>query len=167
MSGKTFGTDITGAAIGRCSSSPPLPNPATSPSWSGWSPTTDNARFQPAQQAGITAEQVPRLSLKWAFGSPDATSAWSQPTVASGRLFVGSQNGTVSSLDAKAGCIYWTFSATSGVRTALAFGPRAGADGYAVYFGDTGANVYALDAATGRELWSRRVDEHLYARIRR
>ena len=34
-----------------------------------------------------------------------------------------------------------------------------------MYFGDTGANVYALDAATGRELWSRRVDEHLYARI--
>ena len=38
-------------------------------------------------------------------------------------------------------------------------------DAYAVYFGDTGANVYALDAATGRELWSRRLDEHLYARI--
>ena len=34
-----------------------------------------------------------------------------------------------------------------------------------MYFGDTGANVYALDAATGRELWSRRLDEHLYARI--
>src|SRR5204863_1332577 len=45
------------------------------------------------------------------------------------------------------------------------FGPREGATGYAVYFGDTGANVYALDAATGHELWSRRLDDHLYARI--
>jgi polyvinyl alcohol dehydrogenase (cytochrome) len=113
----------------------------------------------------MTADQVSRLSLKWAFGFPDATSAWSQPTVASGRLFVGSQNGTVYSLDAKTGCIYWTFSAKSGVRTALAFGPLEGANRYAVYFGDTGANVYALDAATGRELWSRKLADHLHARI--
>ena len=47
------------------------------------------------------------------------------------------------------------------------FGSRSGGGGYAVYFGDTGANVYALDAATGRELWSRRLDEHLYARDHR
>jgi polyvinyl alcohol dehydrogenase (cytochrome) len=165
LSGKTFGTDITGAAIGRCASQPPLPDPASAPAWRGWSPTGSNTRFQPAQHAGITAGEVSRLSLKWAFGFPDATSAWSQPTVASGRLFVGSQNGTVYSLDAKTGCIYWTFTAKSGVRTAVAFGPRDGANGYAAYFGDTGANVYALDAATGRELWSRKLDDHLYARI--
>ena len=51
------------------------------------------------------------------------------------------------------------------MRTALVVRRARGAGGYAVYFGDTGANVYALDAATGRELWSRRLDEHLYARI--
>ena len=104
-------------------------------------------------------------SLKWAFGFPDATSAWSQPTVAGGRLFVGSQNGTVYSLDARTGCINWTFTAKSGVRTALAFGRRSDANGYAVYFGDTGANVYALDAATGHVLWSREMDTHPHARV--
>jgi hypothetical protein len=119
--------------------------------------------LQSTTQAGLRAEDVPRLSLKWAFGFPDATSAWSQPTIASGRLFVGSQNGTVYSLDAKSGCIYWTFTAKSGVRTALAFGRLR--DAYAVYFGDTGANVYALDAATGRELWTRELDAHPHARI--
>ena len=165
LSGRALGSDITGARIGRCTASPPLSDPASSPAWRGWSPSVTNTRFQSAQQAGLTAEQVPKLSLKWAFGFPDATSAWSQPTIAGGRVFVGSQNGTVYALDAKSGCIYWTFTAKSGVRTALAFGPREGANGYAVYFGDTGANVYALDAATGRELWSRRLDEHLYARI--
>ena len=165
LSGRALGSDITGAGIGRCTASPPLADPSSSPAWSGWSPSVTNTRFQPAAQAGLSAAQVPKLSLKWAFGFPDATSAWSQPTVASGRVFVGSQNGTVYSLDAKSGCIHWTFTAKSGVRTALSFGPRGGAAGYAVYFGDTGANVYALDAATGRELWSRRLDEHLYARI--
>ena len=165
LSGRALGSDITGATIGRCTASPPLSDPASSPAWTGWSPSIANTRFQSAQQAGLSAAQVPKLSLKWAFGFPDATSAWSQPTVASGRVFVGSQNGTVYSLDAKSGCIHWTFTAKSGVRTALSFGGRARAGGYAVYFGDTGANVYALDAATGRQLWSRRIDEHLYARI--
>jgi len=163
VTGKALGGDITGAAVGRCASSPPLTDPTAAPSWTGWSPALTNARFQSTTQAGLTAEDVPRLSLRWAFGFPDATSAWSQPTVASGRLFVGSQNGTVYSLDAKSGCIYWTFTAKSGVRTALSFGPLRNA--YAVFFGDTGANVYALDAATGRELWSRELDAHPHARI--
>lgn len=164
LSGRALGSDITGATLGRCTASTPLADPASSPAWPGWSPTVANTRFQPAPQAGLTAAQVPRLSLKWAFGFPDATSAWSQPTVAAGRVFVGSQNGTVYSLDAKSGCIHWTFTAKSGVRTALSFGPRGGG-GSTVYFGDTGANVYALDAATGRQLWTRRLDEHPYARI--
>jgi polyvinyl alcohol dehydrogenase (cytochrome) len=163
LSGRALGSDITGARIGRCTTSPPIANPSSLPAWNGWSPSPANTRFQPGQQAGLSADQVPKLSLKWAFGFPDATSAWSQPIVVSGRVFVGSQNGTVYSLDARSGCIQWTFTAKSGVRTALSFGPREG--GYAVYFGDTGANVYALDAATGRELWSRRLDEHPYARV--
>src|SRR5262245_4347034 len=164
LSGRPPGGDITGASKGRCTSSPPLTDPDASPSWTAWAPSPANTRFQPARQAGLAAVDVPRLSLKWAFGFPDATSAWSQPTVAGGRLFVGSQNGTVYSLDAKTGCIHWTFTAKSGVRTALTFGPQAGvapragvaqgfspANPYAVYFGDTGSNVYALDASTGRE----------------
>jgi polyvinyl alcohol dehydrogenase (cytochrome) len=181
VTGKAFGSDITGASVGRCTSSPPLIDADAAPSWTSWSPSLTNTRFQSTTQAGLRAEDVPRLSLKWAFGFPDATSAWSQPTIASGRLFVGSQNGTVYSLDAKSGCIYWTFTAKSGVRTALIFGEMKNARGepveprarpstssgraFAVYFGDTGANVYALDAATGRELWSRELDAHPHARI--
>ena len=117
------------------------------------------------QHGGLTAADVPKLTLKWAFGFPDATSAWSQPTVAGGRLFVGSQNGTVYALDAKSGCIIWTFSAKSGVRTAPVFGPRTDGSGYTVYFGDTGANVYAVDADTGALRWTRRVHDHPFARV--
>jgi polyvinyl alcohol dehydrogenase (cytochrome) len=165
LSGRAPGGDITGAITGRCTASPPLVVSEASLAWAGWSPSLANTRFQPASQAGLTVDQVPRLSLKWAFGFPDATSAWSQPTVAGGRLFVGSQNGTVYSLDAKSGCVLWTFTARSGVRTALTFGPHSDAARYAVYFGDTGSNVYALDASTGRELWSRAMDTHPLARI--
>ena len=162
VTGKTVGGDVTGSAKGRCDTAPPFPAPSAT--WNGWGVDTGNTRFQPAAQAGLTAEQVPKLSLKWAFGFPDATSAWSQPAVFGGRLFVGSHNGTVYSLDAKSGCIHWTFSASGSVRTAIAIGAREGG-GHTVYFGDSGATAYALDAATGRLLWSRRVDEHPMARI--
>ena len=127
LSGRALGSDITGATIGRCTvvAAADRSRGVARMDAAGRRPST-NTRFQSAQQAGLTAEQVPKLSLKWAFGFPDATSAWSQPTVAGGRLFVGSQNGTVYSLDAKSGCIHWTFTAKSGVRTALAFGRARG-----------------------------------------
>jgi polyvinyl alcohol dehydrogenase (cytochrome) len=138
---------------------------AGSQRWSGWSAASSNTRFQPADQAGLTLADVPRLKLRWAFGFPDASVAWSQPTVASGRLFVGSQNGTVYALDAKTGCIRWTFSANGGVRTAVVIGPQDGPSPALVYFGDTAANAYALDAETGQQRWVRKVDEHPLARI--
>ena len=165
LTGRVLGGDVTGAAFGRCGTVPPLVVAPDAPSWSGWSPTSANTRYQTGGQAGLTEQTVPKLTLKWAFGFPDATSAWSQPTVAGGRLFVGSQNGAVYALDAKSGCIIWTFAAKSGVRNAPLFGPRAVGSGYAVYFGDTGANVYALDAATGALLWTMKVDEHPFARV--
>jgi polyvinyl alcohol dehydrogenase (cytochrome) len=165
LTGRVLGGDVTGATVGRCTSVPPLTVAVDSPTWGGWSPASTNTRFQTAEQAGLTEQNVPKLTLKWAFGFPDATSAWSQPTVAGGRLFVGSQNGTVYALDAKSGCIIWTFAARSGVRNAPSFGARTDGSGYNVYFGDTGANVYALDAATGAERWTLKVDEHPFARV--
>src|SRR5262249_56677220 len=35
----------------------------------------------------------------------------------------------------------------------------------AAYFGDLKANVYAIDAATGRSIWMQRADDHALARI--
>jgi polyvinyl alcohol dehydrogenase (cytochrome) len=164
VTGKIVGGDVTGAKAGRCSAPAGAGVPARSASWSGWSPTITNTRFQSGDVAGLTAADVPRLKLKWALGFPDASVAWSSPTVAGGRLYVGSQNGTVYSLDAKTGCIYWTFSAAGGVRTAIAIGPRAAA-GVLIYFGDTAANAYAVNADTGRVVWTRKVEDHPLARI--
>jgi polyvinyl alcohol dehydrogenase (cytochrome) len=175
VTGKKVGGDVTGAERGKCLARipdprSPIPDPRSS--WSGWSPTITNTRFQSRESAGLTAGEVPRLTLKWALGFPDASAAWSSPTVADGRLYVGSQNGTVYSLDAKTGCIHWTYSAAGGVRTAIAVGPRSsgspvpgGVEGVFVYFGDTAANTYALNADTGRVVWTRKVDDHPLARI--
>jgi polyvinyl alcohol dehydrogenase (cytochrome) len=159
LTGKAFGGDITGATYGRCTAPPAFTDPTAGVSWNGWSPTLENTHFQPARQAGLTSDQVPRLTLKWAFGFPDTTSAWAQPTVAGGRLFVGSQNGTVYSLDPRSGCIIWTFTAEGGVRSSISVS-RTG-----VFFSDQKGYAYALDPASGKLLWSHKVDNHPLIRL--
>ena len=151
-------------AAGRCTTTPAF-DPGVGPSWTGWSVDTTNTRFQPAAQAGITAEQTPKLVLKWAFGFPNANSARALPTIAGGRVFVGSISGTVYALDAKSGCTIWTYQAKAGVRTGVVIGRPGGSGRYAAYFGDGKANAYAVDAATGAEIWTRAVDDHRAANI--
>jgi polyvinyl alcohol dehydrogenase (cytochrome) len=164
VTGKVVGGDVRGAETGRCTATSRTGITSGAAAWPGWSPTVTNARFQPANVAGLSAADVPRLKLKWALGFPDASVAWSSPTVAAGRLYVGSQNGTVYSVDAKTGCIHWTYSAAGGVRTAIAVGPGVGGAMF-VYFGDTAANAYAVNAETGRVVWTRKVEDHPLARI--
>ena len=79
------------------------------PAWNGWGPGLDNARFQSAAMAGLKPADVPHLKLKWAFGLPGGGTASSQPSVVMGRVFVGSDNGGVYSMDASSGCFYWSF----------------------------------------------------------
>ena len=162
IAGRSIRGAIAGDSAGRCtglSGSRALVDRRGAPAWNGWSPALDNRHFQSADAAGLSAAQVPALQLKWAFGFPDASAAWAQPTIVGGRIFVGSQNGTVYSLDAASGCIAWTFAAHSGVRGAIAIGASI------AYFSDQAGYVYALDAATGRLRWSRRVDEHPLVRL--
>ena len=134
------------------------------PQWNGWGAGVTNTRFQPAEHARLEAADVPRLQLKWAFGYARSTAAQSQPAVVGGRLFVASERGVIYALDAKTGCTHWTYEAQSGVRSAMTVG-RLSDGRHALFFGDFGANVYALDPATGAELWQRDVEDHAGARI--
>ncbi len=153
---------------GRCTTpAPPLSEAATLPQWNGWGNDPTNSRFQSAAAAGLTAQSVPRLTLKWAFGLPGAMVVSAQPTVFGGRVIVGSESGVVYALDAATGCVRWQFKAGAGVRSAAVVGRLAG-DGparYAAYFGDLRATVYAVDLATGEQLWSLKVEDHAWARI--
>ncbi|HEX4592927.1 MAG TPA: PQQ-binding-like beta-propeller repeat protein, partial [Bryobacteraceae bacterium] len=150
-----------------CAANPPITSLSAMPAWNGWGVDSTNGRFQQAKAAGIAADQVPRLKLKWAFGFPGATAVHGQPAVAAGRVFVGLNNGYVYSLDAATGCVYWSFQARAGVRNAISIGEVKGQGSarYAVYFGDVRANVYALDAAMGKQLWKIKADEHGLAGI--
>jgi polyvinyl alcohol dehydrogenase (cytochrome) len=154
---ETAGGSATGGACPN-NNAAAFTDPLNKPHWNGWGVDPSQHRFQPADMARLSASDVARLKLKWAFGFPGASRAVTQPTVFGGRVFVGSQNGKVYSLDAKSGCTYWEFDAGKGVRSAVVIGPRG--DGWAAYFGDQGANAHAVDALTGKALWTVRVDEH-------
>jgi polyvinyl alcohol dehydrogenase (cytochrome) len=149
--------------IGRCPTTSPMGDPGTGPRWNGWGAGVTNARYQPEDVGGLTAADVPKLKLKWAFGLPDVVAARAQPTVVAGRLFTASEKGDIFALDAKTGCLYWIFRAQAGVRTAITVAPYKSATSatrYALYFGDSRANAYAIDAETGEEIWVRKLDEH-------
>ena len=136
----------------------------TGPSWNGWGAGIANTRFQSKDAAGMTASDVPRLKLKWAFGLPGASSGGTQPVVAGGRIYVGGAEGDHFALDAKSGCIYWHIEVEAGIRSAITLGERSGG-GLTAYFGDQAANMYAVDAATGMVLWKVKVDDHPQAAV--
>ncbi len=153
LTGRKLRAPLTVNTIGNCVPStrlgtgpstrrPSLGDPRAGPQWNGWGPGIENTHFQPAAQARL--------------------------------------NGTVYALDAVSGCVVWTFAAQGGVRASISIGPRFRAGdsrassgaasarsgaGYAAYFSDQKGFVYAIDAATGRQLWIRKVDDHPLVRL--
>ena len=103
----------------------------------------------------MKAGDVPKLKLKWAFGLPSGASLYSQPSVAFGRVFVGSDDGVVYSMDAKSGCAYWAYKSDQFGRFAPIVAPISGYAGtrYAVYFVTRSSTAYAIDAHDGKLLW--------------
>ncbi len=138
----------TAAMAGRCTGATPAFS-LGGPAFNAWGANPENWRFQATP--GIAAKDLGRLEVKWAFGFPGAVAAFGQPTVAGGRVFVGSQNGHVYSLDAETGCYYWDFAADTGVRTAITVA-RIGKSHVAL-FGDRRGNVYSVDVLSGKVNW--------------
>jgi len=133
----------------------------------GWGVDRQNTRFQPVATGGLSVDDVAGLEVKWAFAYPNAFQARSQPAVAAGAVFVGSHDGTVYSLDAKSGCVRWTFRASAEVRTGIVVSDWKEDDAASarVYFGDILARAYSLDAVSGKLHWVTKVDDHPNATI--
>ena len=140
-------------------------NPLTGPTWNGWGANTQNTRYQDGKMAGLAAGDVPKLKLKWAFGFPGELSADGQPSIAGGRVFVGTQSGMVYALSAATGCVHWSFTADAAVRAAITIARLESANRYVAFIGDRAANIYALDANTGALIWKSHVDDHPFARV--
>lgn len=148
-------------ALSSCDQSLDQSNLLASAQVNGWGMDKQNRRYQ--MNSDITADNVTQLDIQWTFAVPNAIQVRSQPVVTDEALFFGTQNGTVLALNRETGCEYWRFKATSEVRTALSMGPDASGTGALLYFGDFGANIYAVDAATGKLIWKQDASQHYSA----
>jgi polyvinyl alcohol dehydrogenase (cytochrome) len=168
LTGKSLSDPVSTAPAkaAMCTGSPAF-DATAGPRWTGWGQNTNNTRFQDAAASALTAADIPRLQLKWAFAFPGDLQSYSQASIAGGRVFVGSWGGTVYSLSAATGCIHWYYSAGQGVRSAVSVGRVAmpGGPREVAFFGDQAAVVHALDAATGQLLWKTDVDDFPVGRV--
>lgn len=171
VTGKPFGGVAhreASAMPNRCARPIDLDNWEDQPSWNGWDPDLEVRRFASEKTGGITADDIPKLKLKWVFAFPDAGVAnWSQPSVVGGTLYVTSDNFFVYALNAKTGCVHWSYRAQTAVRGAVKVGVVDGVPGvrYGAYFGDMSGVVYGVNAETGEEMWTLRADDHPQAKV--
>lgn len=130
-------------------------NVAGTSEWQGWGNGSSNARYVPA---GLSSAEVGQLKLQWAFAFPGVTSVVGNPVVHGDVIYIGVDSGEVYALDSNTACVYWTFKADAGVRTAPAVAEVNGKP--LVFFGDRNANTYAVDAVTGQQQWKVEVEAH-------
>jgi polyvinyl alcohol dehydrogenase (cytochrome) len=148
------GTPLDGP---QCDDAPTPVDLSSTAQWNGWSVRPDNARFQPAP--GLSAADVPRLRLRWAFQYPGAKNG--QATIVGDRLFVTSMAGAVYALNAKTGCVYWRHASPAATRTSVTIAelPAGAPARRALFYSDWTKSAVALDADSGRVLWSTIIDD--------
>jgi outer membrane protein assembly factor BamB len=100
---------------------------------------------------GIQAGRVAAVSantghIRWSRNLPSR--AESSPLLDHGRLYFGSEDGTVYALDASNGHTKWTYRANGAVKGALALD-----DSGRLFFGDYGGHVTAIRRADGSKVW--------------
>ena len=141
----------------KCKGEVPAVDLTSSAQWNGWSVDMTNARYQP--RAGLSAADVPRLKVKWAFNYPGSKNG--QATVIGERLFVTSMSGAVYALNAKTGCVYWRHDAAAATRTSVRVVelPATASARYALFFSDWTKSAVTLDAQIGKQLWKTVIDD--------
>ncbi|HEY6815310.1 MAG TPA: PQQ-binding-like beta-propeller repeat protein, partial [Croceibacterium sp.] len=157
------GPEAAEVAMPRCTGEAARFDANEPPRFDGWGLDGRNGHAIPTAQAGLSAGNVGRLKLKWAFAVPQALDMRSQPALAGGAIYLGGGDGTLYALDRATGCLRWRYAATSAVRSGVVVAPWRAGDASAaplLYFGDSFGNVYALDAKTGAEAWVKRIDAH-------
>lgn len=135
-----------------------------------WGRSIRNLRSIPDGE-GFARDEIDGLAVDWVIAFPEASQLRSHPTAAGGALFVGSHNGSVYALDQATGCTRWHFKAATEVRSAVTIDIDASAPNVSgqpvvrAVFADRAANLYALDAVTGKLLWKQKVDQHVNAAV--
>ena len=122
--------------------------------------TYDGWGYSPLDQ--ITAQNVSRLRPVWGFATGEARVHEAAPIVNGGVMFVSTPNNQVIAIDAKSGNVLWRYRR---LRAAGALVPHDTSRGVAlyvdkVYYAAGDAVVVALDARTGKEVWTNTIADN-------
>jgi len=127
--------------------------------WLTYGRTHDEQRFSPLTQ--INQDNVDDLAVDWYLDLPNTVGLVSTPLVADGVMYIIGSRNVVRALDAVSGRVLWTYdpqvakTAPGRMRAAYLHGSRGVALwGDKVYFASTDGRLFALEAATGKQVWS-------------
>ena len=115
-------------------------------------------RFYPAND--INRSNVKRLHVAWIFQTDVRESTETSPIIVNGVMYVTTSFDHVYALNAKTGEQYWHYKYNMGPITTYCCGPNnRGVAVYQdkVYLATLDAKLVALDAKTGKELWSQQI----------
>ncbi len=116
----------------------------------GWGGDLSSTGFIDESIAGISKDDLPGLSLKWAFGFDGGTVTRTKPAVVDNHIIFGTQFAEVYCVNMETGCVAWMAEAHSMIRGGVAISED---DGLRAYVADFGGNVLAIDVNTGAVVW--------------
>jgi alcohol dehydrogenase (cytochrome c) len=110
--------------------------------------------YSPLEQ--ITADNVKGLQPVWIFSTGEAKVHESAPLVNNGVMFVSTPNNQVIAIDVRTGNLLWRYKKPRPVGAVVAHDTSRGVALYGdkVYFAAGEAVLVALDARTGKEVWT-------------
>lgn len=122
--------------------------------------TYDGWGFSPLRE--ITPRNVARLKLVWSFSTGEGRPHESAPVVNDGVMFVTSPNNQVIAFDAKTGVPLWRYRRPRPAGASVPHETNRGVALYGdkVYVAAGEAVLVALDARTGREVWTTTVADN-------
>ncbi|MEQ1782407.1 MAG: PQQ-binding-like beta-propeller repeat protein [Hyphomonadaceae bacterium] len=127
----------------------------------------NNTRSLTATQAGLTKAQLSKMELAWAVGIPKATSMRAQGAVVGKNIFVPvAEASAMYSFDISQPdkpCVQWVYNTPGGapLRTSAAFGMVG--DVPLLVFSGEDTTVHAVDARTGKAVWTKHVGTYSYS----
>jgi alcohol dehydrogenase (cytochrome c) len=122
--------------------------------------TYDGWGYSPLDQ--ITPANVARLKPVWVFSTSEARVHEAAPIVNNGVMFVSTPNNQVIAIDAKTGNLLWRYRRPRPTGASVPHETNRGVALYAdkVYYAAGEAVLVALDALTGKEVWTTTVADN-------
>jgi alcohol dehydrogenase (cytochrome c) len=126
--------------------------------WLTYSGSYSGGRYSPLDR--ITPQNVRNLKLQWAYQSPVAGNWQTSPLVVDGVMYLTQRLNDVVALDAVTGRAFWIYRYTPAADRIVCCGANnrgLAILGDTLFMGTLDANLIAIDAKTGRQVWKTEV----------